>query len=70
MRGLVGTPMENLDQFITGEISNHLFEDRRIPHSGMDLPALNIQRGKIINHLAVLSCNYFKVYLREIGFIN
>lgn len=45
MRGLVSTPMESLDQFITGEISNHLFEDRRIPHSGMDLPALNIQRG-------------------------
>ncbi|XP_073998142.1 uncharacterized protein isoform X2 [Rhodnius prolixus] len=46
MRGLVSTPMESLDQFITGEISNHLFEDRRIPHSGMDLPALNIQRGR------------------------
>ncbi|XP_046660849.1 chorion peroxidase isoform X2 [Homalodisca vitripennis] len=46
IRGLVSTPMENLDQFITGEISNHLFEDRRIPHSGMDLPALNIQRAR------------------------
>ncbi|KAK9508766.1 hypothetical protein O3M35_006245 [Rhynocoris fuscipes] len=46
MRGLISTPMESLDQFITGEISNHLFEDRRIPHSGMDLPALNIQRGR------------------------
>lgn len=45
IRGLVATPMENLDRFITGEITNHLFEDRRIPHSGMDLPALNIQRG-------------------------
>lgn len=46
MRGLVSTPMENLDQFITGEITNHLFEDRRIPHSGIDLAALNIQRGR------------------------
>ncbi|XP_014256496.1 uncharacterized protein LOC106670552 [Cimex lectularius] len=46
MRGLSATPMESLDQFITGEISNHLFEDRRIPHSGMDLPALNIQRAR------------------------
>lgn len=45
MRGLVSTPMESLDQFITGEISNHLFEDRLVPHSGMDLPAMNIQRG-------------------------
>lgn len=33
-RGLVATPMETLDQFITGEVSNHLFEDRRIPFSG------------------------------------
>ncbi|XP_054289704.1 uncharacterized protein LOC129004994 [Macrosteles quadrilineatus] len=46
IRGLVATPMENLDQFITGEITNHLFEDRRVPHSGMDLPALNVQRGR------------------------
>lgn len=37
--------METLDQFITKEITNHLFEDKRIPHSGMDLPALNVQRG-------------------------
>lgn len=47
-RGLVSTPMESLDQFITGEVTNHLFEDRRIPFSGVDLIALNIQRGKII----------------------
>lgn len=45
IRGLVATPMEDLDRFITGEITNHLFEDRRVPHSGMDLPALNVQRG-------------------------
>lgn len=24
MRGLVSTPMENLDQFMSGEITNHL----------------------------------------------
>ncbi|BET01777.1 oxidoreductase activity, acting on peroxide as acceptor [Nesidiocoris tenuis] len=46
MRGLTSTPMESLDQFITGEITNHLFEDRRIPHSGMDLPAMNVQRAR------------------------
>ncbi|KAJ4441125.1 hypothetical protein ANN_10975 [Periplaneta americana] len=45
-RGLVSTPMENMDQFVTGEITNHLFEDRHIPHSGVDLIALNIQRGR------------------------
>lgn len=45
-RGLVATPMETLDQFITGEVSNHLFEDRRIPFSGIDLIALNVQRAR------------------------
>uniref|UniRef100_A0A182RDN6 Oxidase/peroxidase n=1 Tax=Anopheles funestus TaxID=62324 RepID=A0A182RDN6_ANOFN len=45
-RGLVATPMETLDQFITGEVTNHLFEDRRIPFSGFDLIALNIHRGR------------------------
>ncbi|XP_058122599.1 uncharacterized protein LOC131293497 [Anopheles ziemanni] len=45
-RGLVATPMETLDQFITGEVTNHLFEDRRIPFSGFDLIALNVQRGR------------------------
>ncbi|KAI5698979.1 hypothetical protein M8J75_014772 [Diaphorina citri] len=46
MRGLAGTPMENLDQFVTGEITNHLFEEKGRPHSGVDLPALNIQRAR------------------------
>lgn len=46
MRGLVATPMETLDQFITGEVTNHLFEDRRIPFSGIDLVALNVQRAR------------------------
>lgn len=45
-RGLVSTPMETLDQFVTGEVTNHLFEDTKIPFSGIDLIALNIQRGK------------------------
>ncbi|CAH1969751.1 unnamed protein product [Acanthoscelides obtectus] len=45
-RGLVSTPMETLDQFITGEVTNHLFEDRRIPFSGVDLISLNIQRAR------------------------
>ncbi|XP_058790188.1 uncharacterized protein LOC131663675 [Phymastichus coffea] len=45
-RGLVSTPMETLDQFITGEVTNHLFEQKGIPHSGVDLIALNIQRSR------------------------
>ncbi|CAK9833301.1 pxdn [Anthophora retusa] len=46
LRGLVATPMENLDQFITGEVTNHLFEIRGIPYSGIDLIALNIHRAR------------------------
>ncbi|XP_031782036.1 uncharacterized protein LOC100119054 [Nasonia vitripennis] len=46
VRGLVSTPMETLDQFITGEVTNHLFEQKGIPHSGVDLIALNIQRSR------------------------
>ena len=38
--------MENLDQFISGEVTNHLFEEKNIPFSGLDLAALNIQRGR------------------------
>lgn len=54
-RGLVATPMETLDQFITGEVTNHLFEDRKIPFSGVDLIALNIQRGEFIVLFDILS---------------
>ncbi|KOX68884.1 Peroxidasin [Melipona quadrifasciata] len=45
-RGLIATPMETLDQFITGEVTNHLFEIRGIPYSGVDLIALNIHRAR------------------------
>ncbi|XP_078034406.1 uncharacterized protein LOC144468658 [Augochlora pura] len=46
IRGLIATPMETLDQFITGEVTNHLFEIKGIPYSGIDLIALNIHRAR------------------------
>ena len=46
IRGLATTSMETLDQFITEEVTNHLFEDKKVPFSGLDLVALNLQRGE------------------------
>ncbi|ODM91242.1 Peroxidasin [Orchesella cincta] len=46
MRGLLGEPMEQLDPFISKEITNHLFEDKKKQFSGMDLIALNIHRAR------------------------
>merc|ERR1712234_73146 len=40
------TPMEAMDNKVTVSIVNHLFEQRGKPKSGMDLIALNIQRGR------------------------
>ncbi|RZF47556.1 hypothetical protein LSTR_LSTR009092 [Laodelphax striatellus] len=44
--GLLDTPMETLDNFITEEVTNHLFEKKAVPFSGMDLVSLNIQRAR------------------------
>ena len=46
IRGVSTTSMETLDQFITHEVTNHLFEEKHTPYSGLDLAALNIQRGR------------------------
>ncbi|CAG0893851.1 unnamed protein product, partial [Cyprideis torosa] len=46
MRGLLSTPMESLDQFVTREVTNHLFEDQRNQYSGLDLVAINVQRAR------------------------
>ncbi|KAA0189935.1 Heme binding peroxidase-like 3 [Hyalella azteca] len=46
VRGLISTPMETLDNFISDEMTNHLFEDTHTPFSGLDLIALNLQRAR------------------------
>jgi peroxidase len=46
LRGVASTSMETLDQFITDEVTNHLFEEKGHPFSGLDLAALNVQRGR------------------------
>ena len=46
VRGLVMTSMETMDRKISEEVANHLFEEHGRPFSGLDLPALNIQRGR------------------------
>ncbi|XP_060522222.1 chorion peroxidase-like isoform X2 [Cylas formicarius] len=45
-RGISSTPMEDLDRFVTNEVTDHLFENTRIPFTGVDLVALNIQRAR------------------------
>lgn len=46
MRGLTTVSIETFDQFLTAEVTNHLFEEKEKPFSGMDLAALNLQRGR------------------------
>ena len=46
LRGVASTPVESLDNAITEELTNHLFERPKEPHSGMDLISLNIQRAR------------------------
>lgn len=46
LRGLISNSVESLDNSVTEEITNHLFEDKNVPFSGMDLIALNIQRAR------------------------
>ncbi|XP_054709398.1 uncharacterized protein LOC129219104 [Uloborus diversus] len=46
LRGLATSSMEALDRSITEEVTNHLFENKHVPFSGMDLAALNIQRAR------------------------
>jgi len=46
MLGLVGTSLAGTDQFITKQVTQHLFA-KNPPHGlGEDLASLNIQRGR------------------------
>jgi len=46
VRGLAMPPMMPMDNDITEEVRNHLFEMRNKSESGLDLVSLNIQRGR------------------------
>jgi len=46
MRGVLSTPMERFDSHVSKELTNHLFQVPGVPFSGMDLAAINIQRGR------------------------
>lgn len=60
--GLVDTPMETLDNFITEEVTNHLFEKKKAPFSGMDLISLNIQRGKFYHLFKIIVLKLLHIF--------
>ncbi|RWS11661.1 peroxidase-like protein [Dinothrombium tinctorium] len=43
--GLINTPAQTYDPFITQEVSEHLFQEPHLPY-GLDLPAINLARGR------------------------
>ncbi|CAG0879688.1 unnamed protein product [Cyprideis torosa] len=44
IRGFVRTPSQSTDRYFTGEVSNRLFQGQN--DFGLDLPAINMQRGR------------------------
>ena len=43
--GLINTPAQSYDPFITREVTNHLFQKPDMPF-GLDLSAMNLMRGR------------------------
>ena len=46
MRGIITQSIQTFDKSITDEVTDHLFEERNKPFSGMDLISLNLQRAR------------------------
>ena len=46
MLGMIGESTQNRDQFITKQVSRHLFSEHPPHEVGEDLMSLNIQRGR------------------------
>jgi len=46
MLGMIGESTQNRDQFITKQVSRHLFSENPPHELGEDLMSLNIQRGR------------------------
>ena len=50
IRGMSTTSMETLDQFITDEVTNHLFEDKATPYSGLGRVSDKMSKVTIFGH--------------------
>ncbi|XP_076454774.1 salivary peroxidase/catechol oxidase-like [Babylonia areolata] len=46
LRGIVAAPTDDVDNFFATGLTNHMFETNRTAMDGLDLVAVNIQRGR------------------------
>ncbi|XP_054720613.1 LOW QUALITY PROTEIN: chorion peroxidase-like [Uloborus diversus] len=54
--GLINTPAQTYDPFISSEVTNHLFQEKHLPF-GIDLVATNLLRGR---EMGVPGYNHFR----------